>query len=66
MAVLFAKYLCYDFDRSDGPTNDHLKFSKGNALPLLYTLFTAAGMITDEELFSFPNPGSRFEGHIVP
>jgi transketolase len=66
MAVLLAKHLRYDFDRPDEPTNDHLIFSKGHASPLLYSLFKAAGAITDEELLSFRKLGSRFEGHPTP
>jgi transketolase len=35
MAVLFAKYLRYDFDQPEHRLNDHLIFSKGHASPLL-------------------------------
>ena len=48
MAVLLDKYLRYDFDDPENPNNDHLIFSKGHASPLLYSLFKAAGAITDE------------------
>jgi transketolase len=65
-AVLLDKYLRYDFDRPDDPANDHLVFSKGHASPLLYSLFKAAGAITDEELLSFRELGSRLEGHPTP
>ena len=66
MAVLFAKYLRYDFDRPDDPRNDHLVFSKGHASPLLYSLFKAAGAIDDAELLTFRKLGSRLEGHPTP
>ncbi|GAA3676270.1 transketolase [Nonomuraea antimicrobica] len=66
MAVLFACYLRYDFDDPDNPANDHLIFSKGHASPLLYSLYKAAGAITDEELLSFRRRGSRMEGHPTP
>ena len=49
MAVLLDKYLRYDFDNPDTPTNDHLVFSKGHASPLVYSLFKAAGAISDED-----------------
>jgi transketolase len=65
-AVLLDKYLRYDFDSPDNPANDHLVFSKGHASPLLYSLFKAAGAITDEELLSFRELGSKFEGHPTP
>jgi transketolase len=66
MAVLLAKYLRYDFDTPDDPRNDHLVFSKGHASPLLYSIYKAAGAITDEELLTFRKFGSRLEGHPVP
>jgi transketolase len=66
MAVLLAKYLRYDFDAPENPGNDHLIFSKGHASPLLYSLYKAAGAITDEELLTFRKLGSRLEGHPTP
>jgi transketolase len=66
MAVLLAKYLRYDFGAPENPANDHLIFSKGHASPLLYSLYKAAGAITDEELLTFRKLGSRLEGHPTP
>jgi transketolase len=66
MAVLLSKYLRYDFDNPENPANDHLIFSKGHASPLLYSMYKAAGAISDEELLSFREFGSRFEGHPTP
>src|SRR4026209_3002717 len=66
MAVLLATYLRYDFDNPDDPHNDHLIFSKGHASPLVYSMFKAAGAITDEELLTFRKFGSRLEGHPTP
>jgi transketolase len=66
MAVLLDKYLRYDFDAPDDAANDHLIFSKGHASPLLYSLFKAAGAISDEELLTFRTFGSRLEGHPTP
>ena len=65
-AVLLAKYFRYDFDEPKQPNNDHLVFSKGHASPLLYSLYKAAGAISDEELLTFRELGSRLEGHPVP
>ena len=65
-AVLLAKYLRYDFDEPKHPNNDHLVFSKGHASPLLYSLYKAAGAITDDEFLTFRKFGSRLEGHPVP
>ena len=66
MAVLLAKYLRYDFVKPLSAANDHLIFSKGHASPLLYALFKAAGAITDQELMTLRQFGSRLEGHPVP
>jgi transketolase len=66
MAVLLAKYLRYDFAKPTEPTNDHLIFSKGHASPLLYSMYKAAGAISDSELLSFRKFGSRLEGHPTP
>ena len=66
MAVLTSKYLHYDFDDADDPRNDHLIFSKGHASPLLYAIYKAAGAISDEEMLTFRQLGSRIEGHPTP
>src|ERR671918_739085 len=66
MAVLLAKYLRYDFVHPDQATNDRLVFSKGHASTLLYAMFKAAGAISDEELMSYRQLGSRLEGHPTP
>jgi transketolase len=66
MAVLLASHLRYDFDRPDHPNNDHLIFSKGHACPVLYALYKAAGAISDADLLSLRQFGSKFEGHPTP
>jgi transketolase len=66
IAVLLANHLHYDFDKPDDPRNDHLIFSKGHASPLYYSMLKAAGAITDEELLTFRQLGSRLEGHPTP
>src|SRR5262245_50206570 len=66
MAVLLAKYLRFAWDRPHLPSNDRLIFSKGHACPLLYSLFKAAGAISDAELLSLRKFGSRLEGHPNP
>ena len=48
------------------PNNDRLIFSKGHACPLLYSMFKAAGVITDAELLSLRKFGSRLQGHPNP
>ena len=66
MAVLLSGHLRYDFDDPANPANDHLIFSKGHASPLLYSMYKAAGAISDEELLTFRKFGSRIEGHPTP
>src|SRR6266446_3336187 len=66
MAVLMISYLHYDFEDPQNPNNDHLIFSKGHASPLLYSIYKAAGAVTDEELLTFRKLGSRLEGHPTP
>ena len=66
MAVLFSKYLRYDFSDPEHTANDHLVFSKGHASPLLYALYKAAGAIDDAEMLTFREFGSRMQGHPTP
>jgi transketolase len=66
MAVLMYQYLRYDFQNPHDPHNDHLIFSKGHAAPLLYSMFKAAGAISDDEMMTLRKFGSRIEGHPVP
>jgi len=66
MSVLMSKYLKYDWDNPKAPNNDHLIFSKGHACPVLYSMYKAAGAITDAELLTLRKQGSRLEGHPNP
>jgi transketolase len=66
MAVLVDKYLRYDFDDPKAATNDRLIFSKGHASTLLYAIYRAADVISDEELLTYRKDGSRLEGHPTP
>src|SRR5947209_13400765 len=66
MAVLLDGYLRLDYCHPEDPRRDHLIFSKGHASPLYYAMLKAAGAITDEELLSYRNFGSRLEGHPTP
>ena len=67
LAVLVGRYLRYDWDNPDNPGNDHLIFSKGHASPLLYSVFKAVGVVSDEELMTqYRRFGARLEGHPTP
>jgi len=67
LAVLITRYLRYDWDDPHAPGNDHLIFSKGHASPLLYAVFKAVGVVSDEELMTgYRRFGQRLEGHPTP
>jgi transketolase len=67
MAVLLSRHFRYDWQRPDNPANDHLIFSKGHASPLLYSMFKAAGVVSDEELMTgYRRYGSVLQGHPTP
>jgi transketolase len=65
-AVLLAAHFRFDFDNPRDPRNDRLVFSKGHASPLVYGLFRAAGVISEEEFMTYRKFGSRLQGHPVP
>jgi len=67
MAVLITRYLRYDWADPENPDNDCLIFSKGHASPLLYAVFKAAGVVTEQELITgYRQAGSRLQGHPTP
>jgi transketolase len=67
LAVLVTRHLRYDWDEPHSPVNDHLIFSKGHASPLLYSVFKAVGVVSEEELMTgYRRFGQRLEGHPTP
>jgi transketolase len=67
LAVLVSRHLHYDWNQPDLPTNDHLIFSKGHASPLLYSVFRAVGVVSEEELLTtYRRFGARLQGHPTP
>ncbi|MET8965620.1 transketolase [Streptomyces sp. NPDC004074] len=67
LAVLVGRHLRYDWDHPEADGNDHLIFSKGHASPLLYSVYKAVGVVSDEELMTgYRRFGSRLEGHPTP
>lgn len=65
VSLLFGGFFHFDADNPDNPNNDRLIFSKGHAAPLLYSLWTVAGKLTEEELLTLRKFGSPLEGHPV-
>ncbi len=67
LAVLVSRHLRYDWDDPAAAANDHLIFSKGHASPLLYAVYKAVGVVSDDELMTgYRRFGSRLEGHPTP
>ncbi|MFZ0218314.1 MAG: transketolase, partial [Candidatus Dormiibacterota bacterium] len=66
IAVLLSRHLRYDWTKPKSETNDHLIYSKGHASPLVYSMFKAAGVVSDEELLTFRKFGSPLQGHPTP
>jgi len=66
MAVLLDGHLTLDYANPGDPHNDRLVFSKGHASPLYYSMLKAVGAITDDELMTYRQFGSRLEGHPTP
>ena len=67
LAVLVTRHLRYDWADPKRPENDHLIFSKGHASPLLYSVFRAVGVVSEEELMTtYRRLGARLQGHPTP
>ena len=67
IAVLVSRHLRYDWDEPRLPANDHLIFSKGHASPLLYSVFKAVGVVSEDELLTgYRRFGQRLQGHPTP
>ncbi|MBI4050655.1 MAG: transketolase [Candidatus Doudnabacteria bacterium] len=65
-ALLFGGFFRFDLDNPAHPNNDRLIFSKGHASPLFYSLWAAAGRVSEQELLTFRKFGSPLEGHPTP
>jgi transketolase len=64
--LLFGGAFRFDLDNPRMPNNDRLIFSKGHASPLFYSIWAAAGKVTEQELLTFRKFNSPFEGHPTP
>ncbi len=63
VGLLFGGLFRYDVDHPEHPNNDRLIFSKGHASPLFYSLWLAAGKLTEEDMMTYRKFGSPLEGH---
>lgn len=67
MTVLFfGGFYHYDLDNPHNTKNDRVIFSKGHASPLFYSLYTAAGVVSYDELMTLRKIDSNLEGHPTP
>src|SRR4030066_1975138 len=67
MSVLFfGGFFRYRINDIKYSNNDRIIFSKGHASPLMYSLWAAAGALSEEELLTLRKFGSRLEGHPTP
>ncbi len=64
--LLFGGAFRYNIDDPAFPNNDRLVFSKGHASPLFYSLWAAAGKVTEAEMLTLRRFGSPLEGHLTP
>lgn len=63
IVLMFGGFFKADLNNPENPNNDRLVFSKGHASPLFYSLYAAAGKVSEEELKTLRKFGSRLEGH---
>ncbi|MFW5871273.1 MAG: transketolase [Verrucomicrobiota bacterium] len=63
VGLIFGGFFRYDTGDPDYENNDRLIFSKGHATPLYYGLWTAAGVVSEEEMMTYRQFTSRLEGH---
>src|SRR5258708_1280759 len=67
LAALITRHLRYDWDQPQVAVNDHMIFSKGHASPLLYSVFKAVGVVSEEELMNgYRRFRQRLAGHPTP
>ncbi|MEW6610553.1 MAG: transketolase [Patescibacteria group bacterium] len=66
VALYFGDVLRFDLDLPENPLNDRVIFSKGHASPLFYSLYAAAGKVSENELLTLRKFNSPLEGHPMP
>ncbi len=61
--LFFGGVFRYDVDQPHHPNNDRILFSKGHASPLYYSLWAAAGKLSEQDMLTYRQFGSPLEGH---
>lgn len=62
-AVWFSGLMRYKADNPDNPWIDHFVLSKGHVAPVLYAAFHKLGWISDEDILTLRQLGSKLQGH---
>ena len=62
-AVWFSGLMRYDANKPENPWVDHFILSKGHAAPVLYAAFHSLGWISDEDILTLRQLGSKLQGH---
>lgn len=64
--LFFDGYFKQDVSNPEYISNDRFVLSKGHAAPLLFSIYEAAGVITEKELLTLRKFDSRLQGHPTP
>ena len=63
LAVLFQQFLEYNVESKKFIFDNHLLLSKGHSASALYAALYLKNIISDEDMYSYCDPGSFFEEH---
>ena len=61
--LYFSGLMRYDADKPEDPFIDHFVLSKGHAAPVIYAAFHQLGWISDEDILTLRQLGSKLQGH---
>ncbi|MCH3967252.1 MAG: transketolase [Atopobiaceae bacterium] len=61
--LFFSGLMKYDPKQPDDHSQDHFILSKGHAAPVLYAAFHQLGWLTDDDMLTLRQLGSKLQGH---
>lgn len=64
--LFFGGYFRFDLKKPEYLYNDRFILSKGHAAPLLYSLYEAAGVVSEKDILKLRTMQSNLEGHPTP
>lgn len=62
-ALFFSGVMDYDAENPDDHTGDRFFLSKGHAAPILYAAYHQLGWLSDDDLMTLRQLGSKLQGH---